>query len=265
MRRSTSILCVWLVSAVCVWADPPGKNQLPIPNSREGICNATKCDEHPLLVHVKEYKRTPWTAHARMPTQTNCSTYGDNVQCTTTGGNDINLGHVTSSLTVVVDDPAADKNIIKELTVECDAGFRWSKCIALEPGTYPGRWDKNRLEILYVDPNKENKPKAVKYGVTGSVLLQDANGPTKEGLARLAADRAVATPDDDGKLTVTSTPEAADVYSDGNFVGTTPAKLKLKSGKHTIRVVLAGYKEWSREVTVPSGSELNLASTLEKQ
>lgn len=265
MRRSTSVLWVWLALAPWVRADPPGKNQLPIPTSREEICNATKCDEHPLLVHVKNYKRTPWAGHARMPTQTNCSTYGDNVQCTTTGGNDINWRHVTSSLTVVVDDPAADKNIVKELTVECDAAVRWSKCIALEPGTYPGRWDKNRVEILYVDPNKENKPKAIKYSVTGSVLLRDANGPTKEGLARLAADRAPATTDDDGTLTVTSTPEAAEVYSDGNFVGTTPAKLKLKSGKHTIRVAFTGYKEWSREVTVPPGSELNLASALEKQ
>lgn len=264
MKRSTSILWIWLVLAPWVWAGSPDKNHLPVPNSREETCKLTKCDEHPLLVHVKDFKRTPWTARARMPTQTNCSTYGDNVQCTTTGGNDINWSHVTSSLTVVVDDPAADKAVVKELTVECDAAVRWSKCIALEPGTYPGRWDKKRLEILYVDPNKESKPKAVKYSVMGSILLHDANGPTKEGLARLATDGTTAA-SDDGMLTVTSTPEAADVYSDGNFVGTTPSKLKLKSGKHTIRIVLAGYKEWSREVTVPPGSELTLASALEKQ
>jgi hypothetical protein len=51
---------------------------------------------------------------------------------------------------------------------------------------------------------------------------------------------------------------------DGEFVGNTPAALKLTPGKHTISVKLSGYKDWSREISVESGSEVQLAANLEK-
>ena len=40
--------------------------------------------------------------------------------------------------------------------------------------------------------------------------------------------------------------------------------LKLSPGKHSIRVTSSGYKEWSREITVQSGSEVKLNAVLEK-
>ena len=67
-----------------------------------------------------------------------------------------------------------------------------------------------------------------------------------------------------GTVSVVSTPEGAEVYSDGAFVGNAPASLKLAAGKHTIRVTASGYKEWSRDVTVMAGSEAKLTATLEK-
>jgi len=51
-------------------------------------------------------------------------------------------------------------------------------------------------------------------------------------------------------VTLKSTPDAADVSVDGNFMGNTPASLKLAAGKHTVKVSHAGYKDWSREITV---------------
>lgn len=68
-----------------------------------------------------------------------------------------------------------------------------------------------------------------------------------------------------GAVAVSSIPEGADVQVDGAFVGNAPASLKLVPGKHTIRVVVSGYKEWSREVTVMPGSEVKLTATLKKQ
>lgn len=68
-----------------------------------------------------------------------------------------------------------------------------------------------------------------------------------------------------GIIMVHSTPEMAEVYVDGKFVGNAPATLKLPAGTHTIRVELKGYKEWSRELTVLGASEVKLAATLEKQ
>lgn len=68
-----------------------------------------------------------------------------------------------------------------------------------------------------------------------------------------------------GTISVSSIPDGAEIYVDAGFVGNSPSTLKLKPGKHTIRVTLTGFKEWVRELTVQAGSELKLVATLEKQ
>jgi hypothetical protein len=68
----------------------------------------------------------------------------------------------------------------------------------------------------------------------------------------------------DATIALVSTPTGADVTVDDSFLGNSPAKLKLKPGKHMIKVTMAGYTDWSREMTVMSGSEVNLAATLAK-
>jgi hypothetical protein len=68
-----------------------------------------------------------------------------------------------------------------------------------------------------------------------------------------------------GSVELRSTPDGVEVYVDGAFFGNSPATLKLVPGQHTIRVTQAGYKEWSRDITVQSGSEAHLTAALEKQ
>jgi len=68
----------------------------------------------------------------------------------------------------------------------------------------------------------------------------------------------------DAMIALVSNPDGAEVTIDEAFMGNAPAKLRLKAGKHTIKVSMAGYKDWTREMTVMSGSEVNLAATLEK-
>jgi PEGA domain-containing protein len=68
-----------------------------------------------------------------------------------------------------------------------------------------------------------------------------------------------------GTVRLVSTPDGAEVYVDGAFVGNVPAVLKLPAGKHTIRVSKAGFKDWSREITVQTESDVSLAASLEKQ
>jgi hypothetical protein len=63
---------------------------------------------------------------------------------------------------------------------------------------------------------------------------------------------------------VSSSPTGANLTVDGELVGNTPAILKLAPGKHTLTVKMSGYKDWSREVTVQSGSEVQLSANLEK-
>jgi len=65
-------------------------------------------------------------------------------------------------------------------------------------------------------------------------------------------------------VSLTTTPDGADVYVDGQFNGNSPATLKLKAGKHTIRVSTAGYQDWTREITTDAGSSAHLAATLQK-
>ncbi len=67
-----------------------------------------------------------------------------------------------------------------------------------------------------------------------------------------------------GKVTVLSAPEGADINVDGSFVGNSPSTLSLVPGKHTISVTIAGFKPWSRELTVVSSSDVKLNASLEK-
>lgn len=67
-----------------------------------------------------------------------------------------------------------------------------------------------------------------------------------------------------GNINVSSNPDGADISVENNFVGNAPSMLKLSVGKHTIRVTLKGYKDWSKEITVQAGSEIKLIANLEK-
>ena len=66
-----------------------------------------------------------------------------------------------------------------------------------------------------------------------------------------------------GAINLSSDPTGANISVDGDFVGNSPASLKLAPGKHTITVKMSGYKDWSREVTVEAG-EVQLNASLEK-
>jgi hypothetical protein len=68
-----------------------------------------------------------------------------------------------------------------------------------------------------------------------------------------------------GALEIHSIPDSGEIYADGSFVGNTPAIIKLTPGQHTIKVTFKGYKDWSHEISVQSGSEARLSPSLEKQ
>jgi hypothetical protein len=65
-----------------------------------------------------------------------------------------------------------------------------------------------------------------------------------------------------GDVKVTSQPEGADMWVDGEFVGNAPARLKLAPGKHHILMLMEGYKSWEKEITVTAGSELTINAPL---
>ena len=51
---------------------------------------------------------------------------------------------------------------------------------------------------------------------------------------------------------------------DAEFVGNPPATLNLTPGKHDVAVEMSCYKDWSKEITVQSRSEVELTANLEK-
>ena len=65
-------------------------------------------------------------------------------------------------------------------------------------------------------------------------------------------------------VSLTTTPDGADVYVDEKFYGNSPATLKLTPGKHTVRVKAAGFKDWSRDISTEAGGEAHLNAVLEK-
>lgn len=67
-----------------------------------------------------------------------------------------------------------------------------------------------------------------------------------------------------GAVNVSSSPSGADILIDGDFVGNSPAVLKLSPGKHSVTIKLAGYADWTRDITVQAASEVQLTANLVK-
>jgi hypothetical protein len=118
------------------------------------------------------------------------------------------------------------------------------------------------VPVSVAEKEREFVPVGVKTQVT--------KGESEETGARenaAGSKAAPATPAEAAKggVDVSSNPSGADVSVDGEFVGNSPAALKLAPGKHTLIVKMSGYKDWSREITVYAGSDVQLTANLEKQ
>jgi len=59
-----------------------------------------------------------------------------------------------------------------------------------------------------------------------------------------------------------STKDPAEVYVDGDFRGSTPVRLQLASGTHTVEYRLAGYQTWTRELVVVAGDRTRVTAVL---
>lgn len=127
-------------------------------------------------------------------------------------------------------------------------------------------------EVIVVNQNYTSddlkQARADCRGETGTTPLQSESKDAPQTAAKPAESAAkmqTVSAEAPGTVQVTSTPDGADVYSDGAFVGNAPSTLKLAPGKHTVRVTASGYKDWSREITVQSGSEVTLKAGLENK
>jgi hypothetical protein len=66
-------------------------------------------------------------------------------------------------------------------------------------------------------------------------------------------------------VTVRSRPDGADITVDGNYSGSTPSKLSLPAGAHTILVEQTGYAPWQKTLTISPGNDINVNAVLQRQ
>jgi hypothetical protein len=109
--------------------------------------------------------------------------------------------------------------------------------------------------VAVSEKDREFVPVGVATNVTKEP--EEKSAPTKTAVAA-STETAI------GTISVNTTPDGAEIYADDQFYGNAPATLKLKPGKHSIRVKMSGYNEWSRDLSVDSGSDAHLTATLEK-
>jgi hypothetical protein len=67
------------------------------------------------------------------------------------------------------------------------------------------------------------------------------------------------------KVSVTSTPDGADIEVDGSFVGNTPSDIDVPAGEHSVAVKKSGFQAWEKKLKVSSGSNVHLKAELEKK
>ncbi len=96
------------------------------------------------------------------------------------------------------------------------------------------------------------------YGqmMMGAMGGQQQQQPAQQGGVAQAGGQA--------SVNIKSEPDGADIYIDGNYIGSTPSKEMLPVGEHTIRVARPGYKDWERRVRIDAGSEKTFNAILEK-
>src|SRR5437763_2285913 len=97
----------------------------------------------------------------------------------------------------------------------------------------------------------ENKQKSSIKAEQGNILVPPPKAVPSEPTMTAPADL-------QGVVRLVASPQDAEVSVDDNFVGNAPVDLRLTPGKHTIKVAAAGYRSWSRELSVLTGSEVHL-------
>jgi len=70
-------------------------------------------------------------------------------------------------------------------------------------------------------------------------------------------------PEKTGSIKITSSPYGAEVYLDNEYHGTTPNTINaVPAGNHTVEIRERGYKNWSQNITVTSGSTASVSPSL---
>jgi hypothetical protein len=65
-------------------------------------------------------------------------------------------------------------------------------------------------------------------------------------------------------VSLQSDPSGAEIYLDGQLAGSTPSTLQIPSGNHQLALRLSGYQDWTRDLHILPGSQIQFAPKLQK-
>jgi hypothetical protein len=97
----------------------------------------------------------------------------------------------------------------------------------------------------------------------GAAIRAAVADAAKAKLLPVAATAATLPAAQVAKVSITSSPDNADIEIDGSFVGNTPSTTELVPGEHTISVKKSGFKAWERKVKV-GGGDIRINAEMEK-
>jgi serine protease Do len=96
-------------------------------------------------------------------------------------------------------------------------------------------------------------PRKLELSAEGSSETQEESAVALTGVTTASS-----PPEGSGQVTLTSEPDAAEIYVDGKFMGNTPAALKLAAGSHSFLLKSPGLADFARTLELPRSSKLSL-------
>jgi hypothetical protein len=160
----------------------------------------------------------------------------------------------------------------KSFTISCTVDSIWSKCIALPVGQvfsaertkrgvtvwYPTAKGRE-VKQSYVLVSAMDKPSVVLKPQPESSVANSGNGETTTAALVSEVTR------DAVKCSFSSTPSGAEISLDGKYVGNAPSTIAVGPGTHVVVLTMPGFAKWKRELTVTSGSDVEVSATLQKR
>jgi hypothetical protein len=101
------------------------------------------------------------------------------------------------------------------------------------------------------------------WAANGAAIRAAIAEAAKAKLVPVSAPAAAIPVAQGAKVSITSSPDSADIEIDGSFVGNTPSTTELVPGEYTISVTKSGFKAWERKVKV-GGGDIRINAEMEK-
>lgn len=163
----------------------------------------------------------------------------------------------------------------KSFAITCLQDSRFSKCVPLTIGqSFDARRDKRGITIFYEDANGGAskqlytvvEPAQAPASATASASPHGSPAPVANAVSpvQIPAPATGEALREKVKCNFSSTPPGAEITLDGRYVGSTPSTVGLSTGTHVVVLLMPGFAPWKRELTVSSGSELNVNAALQK-